>query len=375
MRYRPDGDSPIPIKNSKDKANMTITVSVAMATYNGTRYLAAQLESLAHQTWLPAELVVTDDASTDDTAKIVEAFAHTAPFPVRLYVNEKRLGYRANFMKAAQLCESDVISFCDQDDVWLEDKLAACIERLVNTDALLIYHNAIVTDSELLEIDTLARDALPAAYNPTLSVGPLVYGLGFTLMFRRELLAFMPLWPRSLDFHDGTNREGHDQWFFFLANVFGSIVYIDTPLARYRRHASTATDTRWAGASWITRALPFLFENQHHWSNFANGCARRAELLREAAAHAPPRYAAAALAGAERFAAYAQLYSDRLDLYNAASLIERCAIFLRIRANGGYRNDDAWAKGSRSAVKDLLVGVFALGSLRKRLLADAKAPG
>jgi glycosyltransferase involved in cell wall biosynthesis len=347
---------------------MTTSVSVAMATCNGMRYLAAQLESLAHQTWLPAELVVTDDASTDETVRIVEAFARVAPFPVRLHVNPKRLGYRANFMKAAQLCQADVIAFCDQDDVWVEDKLAICIDRLVNTDALLIYHNAIVTDSELLEIDTLARDALPAAYNPALTVGPLAYGLGFTLLLRRQLMVFMPLWPRSLDFHDGTNREGHDQWFFFLANVFGSIVYIDTPLARYRRHAAAATHTRWAGASWVTRGLPYLFENLHHWRNFADGCARRAELLREIAASYPPHYAAAALAGAARFDAYAQLYVDRLELYNAPTLVERFTIFFRIKANGGYRNGDVWAKGSRSALKDLLVGVCALGSLRKRFL-------
>ncbi|CAB3758865.1 glycosyltransferase [Paraburkholderia humisilvae] len=345
---------------------MTTSVSVAMATCNGSRYLAAQLESLARQTWLPAELVVTDDASTDDTVAIVEAFARTAPFPVRLHVNPKRLGYRANFMKAAQLCESDVIAFCDQDDEWLEDKLAICIERFVNTDALLICHNATVTDSEMLEIDTLARDALPAAYNPALTVGPLTYGLGFTLLFRRQLMEFSPLWQHSLDFHDTANHEGHDQWFFFLANVFGSIVYIGTPLARYRRHAAAATNTRWAGASWVARGLPFLFENQHHWRNFADGCARRAELLREVANRYPPQYREAALAGAERFDAYALLYFNRLTLYNTPSLIERFAVFFRIRTSGGYRNDDVWAKGSRSAVKDLLVGVFALGNLRKR---------
>ncbi|MFC0398976.1 glycosyltransferase [Paraburkholderia rhizosphaerae] len=351
---------------------MTTSVSVAMATCNGMRYLAAQLESLARQTWLPAELVVTDDASSDDTVKIVEVFARTAPFPVRLHINPKRLGYRANFMKAAQLCESDVIAFCDQDDVWLEDKLAVCIERFVHTDALLVCHNATVTDSELLAIDTLARDAPPAAYNAALSVGPLAYGLGFTLLFRRQLMEFAPLWPQSIDFHDGTNREGHDQWFFFLANVFGPIVYIDTPLACYRRHASAATNTRWAGASWVARGLPFLFENQHHWRNFADSCARRAELLREVAHRYPTHYAHAALAGAERFDSYAQLYFNRLELYNAPSLVERFAVFFRIRASGGYRNHDVWAKGGRSALKDLLVGVFALGNLRKRFAPAAE---
>ncbi|HEY3596953.1 MAG TPA: glycosyltransferase [Paraburkholderia sp.] len=352
-----------------------ISVSIAMATCNGARYLAEQLQSLARQTALPAELVVTDDCSTDDTVKVIQTFAQTAPFPVRLHVNPKRLGYRANFLKAAQLCSSDVIAFCDQDDVWMEGKLAHCAERFAQTDALLLYHNAIVTDCELREIDTLAREGLPAPYHPALSVGPLIYGLGFTLLFRRQLMEFAPLWNRSIDFHDGTSNEGHDQWIFFVANVFGSIVYVETPLARYRRHPAAATHTGWAGASMLARARPFMFENQHHWRNYVTGCERRAQILRDIATTFAPRYAAAALAGAERYLGFAQLYRDRLALYNAPSLFERCAAFCRINAYGGYRNDDVWAKGSRSAIKDLLVGVPALSRLHKRVVDAGKSLG
>jgi glycosyltransferase involved in cell wall biosynthesis len=355
--------------SSKDKAIMTITVSVALATCEGARYLAAQLESLAAQSWLPAELVVCDDCSNDATVSIVETFARTAPFPVRLVVNRRRLGYRGNFMQAAQLCKSEVIAFCDKDDVWRADKLAICVDRFVNSDALLLAHNALVTDSELRPVDTLSRDALPAAYNPALSVGPLAYGLGFTMLFRRQLLLFAPYWRRSLDFHDGTSREGHDQWIFFVASVFGAIEYVDAPLAQYRRHKAAATQTHWAGASWLARSAPLLLDNQHHWQNFAAGCERRAEILREIAGAFTPHHAAAALAGASRFAAYALLYRRRIELYNAPSLYGRCAMFLRIVARGGYRGN-AWSKDSRSALKDLLLGVLALGRLRKHIHPD-----
>ena len=86
------------------------SVSIALATHNGEKYLAAQLESLSRQTTLPAELVVTDDASVDRTRDVLGEFAATAPFPVRLHQNETRLGYRANFMRAAALCGSDLIA-------------------------------------------------------------------------------------------------------------------------------------------------------------------------------------------------------------------------------------------------------------------------
>ena len=69
-------------------------ISVAMATFNGSRFIEAQLRSLASQTDLPAELVVVDDGSHDDTLTKVVEFSETAPFPVRIHRNRVRLGYR-----------------------------------------------------------------------------------------------------------------------------------------------------------------------------------------------------------------------------------------------------------------------------------------
>jgi glycosyltransferase involved in cell wall biosynthesis len=94
------------------------TISIAMATYNGARFIREQLNSLAAQTELPSELVVTDDGSTDNTIEIVSEFARNAPFPVSVFPGNQRLGFRANFMNCASLCSGDLISFCDQDDVW-----------------------------------------------------------------------------------------------------------------------------------------------------------------------------------------------------------------------------------------------------------------
>src|SRR5262249_32885158 len=91
------------------------SVSVAMATYNGSAHIRRQLESLVSQARNPSELIVTDDASDDDTLDIVKEFACSAPFPVFVSKNERRLGYRANFIQAALHCKSDLIAFCDQD--------------------------------------------------------------------------------------------------------------------------------------------------------------------------------------------------------------------------------------------------------------------
>lgn len=92
------------------------TISTAMCTYNGEKYLREQLESIARQTLLPNELVVCDDCSSDETVEIIQDFSRNAPFSVRLMINENNLGFAKNFEKAITLCSGEIIVLSDQDD-------------------------------------------------------------------------------------------------------------------------------------------------------------------------------------------------------------------------------------------------------------------
>ena len=121
-------------------------ISIAMATYNGARFVREQLDSFSAQTRLPDELVVTDDCSTDDTVRVVEEFARTAPFAVTVHRNPKNLGYAPNFEKALAMCTGDIVFLSDQDDVWFPEKIARVIRyfekepctQVVINDALLV---------------------------------------------------------------------------------------------------------------------------------------------------------------------------------------------------------------------------------------------
>ncbi len=75
----------------------TMKISVVMATFNGQEYVAEQLDSIATQTLLPDELLISDDCSEDDTIAVVEQWASSAPIPVRIHRNVERLGYSQNF--------------------------------------------------------------------------------------------------------------------------------------------------------------------------------------------------------------------------------------------------------------------------------------
>jgi len=165
-------------------------ISIALATYNGAAFLASQLQSLAAQSHLPFELVVTDDQSSDDTVRIIESFAASAPFPVRIHVNDARLGWRANFVKAVGLCQGDLISLCDQDDVWYPDKLATVTAAFTDPSVLLVYHNADLIDeqgtaySTLMPIAATSQRIVPLS-RPTDWSNP----LGLVMTFRRWLTA------------------------------------------------------------------------------------------------------------------------------------------------------------------------------------------
>ena len=99
-------------------------ISIAMATYNGARFLPEQLDSFSRQTRLPDELVVSDDGSQDETVAILEEFRARAPFVVRIVHNSERGGHAQNFGFALSHCTGDLISISDQDDVWKPEKIA-----------------------------------------------------------------------------------------------------------------------------------------------------------------------------------------------------------------------------------------------------------
>src|SRR5687768_8037049 len=102
-------------------------VSIALATYNGEKYLPAQLDSIARQTVCPDHLVVGDDASNDRTERLVREFAVATGIPLSFERNDERLGSTRNFARILSRAPGEIIFLCDQDDVWVPTKLARAL--------------------------------------------------------------------------------------------------------------------------------------------------------------------------------------------------------------------------------------------------------
>lgn len=254
------------------------SISVAMATLNGAAFIGEQLKSIARQTRLPRELVICDDGSTDGTIAIIEKFASTAPFPVRLIQNPERLGYRRNFLKAAGLCTGELISFCDQDDIWKRHRLRRMSRAFKNPDVLLAFHNATVVDRRRAPVGQTFKRKSEKAYAP-LEMPPWTIVPGFSQVFRRSLLSYKDLYEHSVDIYCAEERMPHDQWFLFLASVFGTVVYVPDRLALYRQHGRNSS-------GWLPSApLAYAVHSVTHARYYANAAsiavANRLSMLTE----------------------------------------------------------------------------------------------
>lgn len=213
-------------------------LSIAMCTYNGARFLAEQLESIAAQTRLPDELIVCDDRSSDETAQIVKDFSRRAPFTVELVVNEQNLGSTKNFEKAISICRGDVIALADQDDVWYESKLER-IEAVFTDKPFVgvVFSDADVVDENLVALGyRLWRSVgFSPARRKDLSNGRGTQVLlnhnvvtGATMAFRSKFRALVLPIPENWV---------HDGWIALLISVFADLALIHDPLMRYRKHA------------------------------------------------------------------------------------------------------------------------------------------
>ena len=208
-------------------------VSIALCTYNGSRFLSQQLDSLLAQTYPNLEIVASDDCSSDDTLDILERYARLDP-RIRIVANAENLGFARNFERALRRCQGVYIAPSDQDDIWLPEKISALVGVIV--DRSLAYCDSILADEK----------GNPAGYRmsqivPALSTeDPAAFAFGncvsgHAMLFRRELLErALPVPPAFF----------YDWWIAAVAASVGGVVFCERSLVLYRQHGGNVTDAR-----------------------------------------------------------------------------------------------------------------------------------
>ena len=213
-----------------------MTLSVVMCTFNGARYVAAQLDSLRLQTCLPDELVISDDGSTDSTLEIINMFRPRAPFEVRVLQKDARLGYRENFMFAAEASRGDYVAFCDQDDIWRSDKIERVLRTFSLNRPLMVYHRLRIVGPQGELLGHSNKGPGPGSLSGGKLFSPWRYSLGLSQTFDRRLLRYSKYRNSAIDFYQAGESYAHDQWIGLLASTLGDVSFIDDDLADYRQH-------------------------------------------------------------------------------------------------------------------------------------------
>jgi len=205
------------------------SVAVVVATYNGAAYLLAQLESIAQQTHTPVQIIIVDDASSDDTVRIAHAFAAQHP-EVMVVQNETRLGYIKNFEKGMLLATANYVALSDQDDIWVPHKLE---KLLANIGGQMLAYS----DSELIDANGhLLHQKMSSIKNQLAYHTPIMYAIGawapgHAMLFKKKLIDKAVPFPALVT---------HDFWLGFVATCYSKVVYVNEPLVHYRQHTQNA---------------------------------------------------------------------------------------------------------------------------------------
>lgn len=336
----PMGHGSVSACRCSGKLACAVTISIVLATYNGARFIQQQLDSYLTQDRLPDELVVSDDGSSDATLQIVQKFASSSPFPVKVKAGPGQ-GLAANFLSTTEVASGDYIAFSDQDDVWLPGKLAI-LEKALKDGGSLAFHGATPVDAALHPIRTGYRNTRRShAWGP---LEPPVWRSlpGNTMLFDRRLLDGVDWHHRPAGQWAPGTLLHHDDLVALLAATRGRTTRLPDRAILYRQHGGNA-----AGAPEHA-----IFSNQR-WSGGYSGHVRlRAEVARTWAEW----FAPLGLPGRQKetaayFCSAAMVQARRAETLEATGLAT-WSMYLHHVLAGDYRTNTPAGLGWRSLLRD-----------------------
>ena len=217
-------------------------ISVCIATYNGEKYIHEQIASILQQIGNDDEIVVSDDGSTDKTLDVVRSFDAQN---IHIYINKGDHGYTPNFENALRNAHGDYIFLSDQDDIWMPDKVEACMKYLKVND--FVVSDALIVDGDNKPLFDSFCEQRKSKFGFLNTLIRFSY-LGCCFAFRRKVLS------KALPFPKNHILCTHDNWLALVSTAFYKSAFIPLPLIRYRRYGGNAS----SGAKNANKSILFM---------------------------------------------------------------------------------------------------------------------
>lgn len=201
--------------------------SVCMATYNGSKYLRKQVDSILSQLSATDELIVSDDGSKDATLEILAGFHDER---LKVFSNQGKHGVVPNFENALKHASGEYIFLCDQDDVWCPNKVTIAMDYLSEYD--FVVHDALIVDSNGMSKGMSFFDLRHTKYGYLQNLWKMRY-LGCCMAFRKKCLDSILPFPHKILWHD--------MWIALILHLKYNGCLIHENLINYRRHGDNAS--------------------------------------------------------------------------------------------------------------------------------------
>ena len=219
-------------------------ISLVMTTYNGEKYIIEQLDSILNQSVQPDEVLIFDDGSVDQTVSLVNDYISSHKLRNwKIDVNKENLGFNKNFRHALSECNGDIIFLCDQDDVWMNDKIEKMMQYLNQNNVLSLASDFMLIDEDgktlnsndsrekygMIDFNINEFSVIEVSYQDLIMKN---YAQGCTMAVKKELIHLLK--------QDQKNNLEHDWSLSLIAAISRGCYFYKEPLIKYRVHSDNA---------------------------------------------------------------------------------------------------------------------------------------
>lgn len=217
-------------------------IDILLATYNGEKYVAEQIDSILNQSYKNINLIISDDCSSDSTPEMLKEYENKDS-RVKVYIQNNNLGVVKNIEFLLNKVESPYYMLADQDDYWLPEKVEKSLETLKNNDADLVFGDLEVVDEKLNTMYKSFNDymLLTRKINKYINSYKVNYlyncVTGCTILAKKETI------EKVLPLPTNSKRLIHDHWIGIMVSLNGKLAYMPETYIKYRQHGNNQVGT------------------------------------------------------------------------------------------------------------------------------------